>query len=89
MEGKYLDVFIFRKLNKQKNIELRVVNKKKLLKLLVNNNQVNKVLGVHLNNNLLLLKLKNEKLNNKLRNLNVNNVKSSIHYQFLPLSHKL
>jgi hypothetical protein len=76
MKGKHLDVFIFRKPNKQKNIELLVVNKKKILKPLVNNKQVNKLLEVHLSNNLLLLKLKNEKLNNKLRNLNVNNVKS-------------
>ncbi len=87
----YLDIFIFRKLSKQKNTELLkihllkvLVNQQEVVKLLVNNNRVNKVLVVLHNNVLLLLKMKNEKLMKKLLNLNVKNVKSDIHYSFLP-----
>jgi hypothetical protein len=91
----YLAVFIFRKLNKQQNTELLVINPLKLLvnqqeilRLLVSNNQVDKLLKIQLNKKLLLLKLKSEELHKKLPNLNVQNVKFDIHYQFFLSSHK-
>jgi len=89
--NEYLNAFIFRKLNKQKNTELVeqvkvVVNNNQVDKVLVNNNLVDKVLVVPLNKELLLLRLKSEELTKKLLNLDVNNIKSSINYELLPFS---
>jgi hypothetical protein len=69
---------MFRKLNRQKNNEMNVINP---LKVVVNQHEilkllVDKLLEVQINNDLLLLKLKNEELIKKSPISNGNHVKS-------------